>query len=60
MRRVASALPLADAMRERGVEHDGEPQDRPWGNREWPVSDPDGIRLCFASVLSRLSPDRRD
>ena len=45
-------------LTERGVAGEGEPRDRPWGNREWVVSDPDGNRLCFASVRERLSPDR--
>jgi len=45
-------------LRDRGLEEDSEPCDRPWGNREWVVKDPDGNRLCFASVSSPLSPDR--
>ena len=42
----------------RGLGSEGTPQDHPWGNREWVVSDPDGNRLCFASVRRGLSPDR--
>jgi len=47
-----------DELRERGLALDGEPQDRPWGNRELVVADPDGNRLCFASVAVAVSPDR--
>ena len=45
-------------LRERGVTNLDEPRDRPWGNRELVVSDPDGNRLCFASVRPGVSPDR--
>jgi catechol 2,3-dioxygenase-like lactoylglutathione lyase family enzyme len=45
-------------LSERGVGGEAPPRDRPWGNREWVVTDPDGNRICFASVLSQLSPDR--
>ena len=42
-----------------GVATEGGPEDRPWGNREVVVRDPDGNRLCFATVLRSLSPDRQ-
>jgi len=42
-------------LQERGLASDGPPLDRPWGNREWVVADPDGNRLCFTSV-SRQAP----
>lgn len=55
---VADVDAWCTELRERGLELDREPQERPWGNRELVVADPDGNRLCFASVSKRLSPDR--
>ena len=44
-----------DAWRERaadaGLEIAAEPEDKPWGNREMSLRDPDGNRLVVATVL---------
>lgn len=47
-----------DELAGRSVEAETPPADRPWGNRECVLRDPDGNRLCLASVRAELSPDR--
>ena len=36
----------------RGILAEHQPVDRPWGNREMLVRDPDGNKLCICTVLS--------
>ena len=42
---------LLEAYRSRGVEIVGEPQDRPWGLREFQVRDCNGYLLTFATEV---------
>jgi catechol 2,3-dioxygenase-like lactoylglutathione lyase family enzyme len=42
------------AVREAGIEPDGRPADRPWGERTFNVTDPDGNMLEFDSRLGEL------
>jgi catechol 2,3-dioxygenase-like lactoylglutathione lyase family enzyme len=35
-----------------GIVPNHQPEDKPWGNREMRIYDPDGNRLCFATRLN--------
>lgn len=40
---------LAEAIRSRGVELTQEPQDQPWGARDFALVDPDGFQLSIST-----------
>jgi catechol 2,3-dioxygenase-like lactoylglutathione lyase family enzyme len=42
-----------EEVRRAGLEVDSEPANRPWGNREMGLRDPDGNRIVLATVLPR-------
>ena len=51
---VANVDHFHDDLRARGVVADEPPGDRPWGNREMRLRDPDGNTLCIATPLALL------
>jgi uncharacterized glyoxalase superfamily protein PhnB len=42
---------VAAAIRERGGQLDAEPQDQPWGARDFAITDPDGYKLSISSPM---------
>jgi uncharacterized glyoxalase superfamily protein PhnB len=42
---------IAAAIKQRGGRLDSEPQDQPWGTRDFAVTDPDGYRLSISSPM---------
>jgi catechol 2,3-dioxygenase-like lactoylglutathione lyase family enzyme len=38
---------LCESLRSKGIAIESEPQDQPWGRREFSVVDPDGYKLLF-------------
>ncbi len=42
---------VAAAIQSRGGQLDSEPQDQPWGTRDFAVTDPDGYKLSISSPM---------
>lgn len=42
---------VATAIKERGGQLDSEPQDQPWGTRDFAVTDPDGYKLSISTQM---------
>ena len=42
---------VAAAIKERGGTLDSEPQDQPWGTRDFSVTDPDGYKVSISSPM---------
>jgi uncharacterized glyoxalase superfamily protein PhnB len=42
---------IAAAIKQRGGRLDSEPQDQPWGTRDFAVTDPDGYKLSISSPM---------
>lgn len=51
--RVTSADHQYALLRSHGLAPDAAPQDAPWGERYFHISDPDGHELSFAQVLPK-------
>lgn len=43
---------VAAAIKERGGELDSEPQDQPWGTRDFAVTDPDGYKISISTPMT--------
>ena len=40
-------------LKEKGLKPFSEPQDKPWGNKEFDIRDPDGYKLVFYEPLAK-------
>lgn len=54
---VDDAASLYDELKANGVDA-GEPEDKPWGQREFGVVTPDGHRFMFSQPLARKAGER--